>query len=336
MSSSADSRPAPAWSAPDLRVVPIDTIWLHENPDPSRSLALIDSIRQQGELENPIVVSSVTADVPGHCSCVHLDGANRLIALRALGCTRVAVQVVDLYQPQQVRLSTWAHRTRVEAVDFLGHLKRLPGADLQPLSREWEATMDPATAAFIFCQQGAYQLSLQKPTLVNRIEMLQMMVAFYGRRIERYKLPLLPEPQVVARHLAPGAPDEPHHVLITFVPLRPEEFLELVSRRVQAPPGMTRFVLHGGRVIGLNVPLALLGPGTCASSADTWLASLRGVQPVIMPGPCRVLDYLGWRDYDDEEPLLVYHPTRRVQTAPDSHRRLAPPARRARAAQLQA
>jgi len=299
-----------------LRVVPLDTIWVHENPDPSRFLALLDAMGQQGVLENPVVVSAVTAAAVGHHRFVHLDGANRVAALRALGCTHVAVQIVDLHQSQQVRLSTWAHRTWVDPVDFLGYLQRLPEVDLQPLCREEEATEDDATAAFIFCKQGTYQLSLRRPTLVNRIATLQAVVTFYRRHIERYKLPLWPEPQVVARHLAPGTLDEPHYVLLTFVPLPAEDFLELASRGVPVPPGVTRFVLHGGRAMGLNTPLSILGPGACATSANTWLATRRAVQPVIVPGPCRVREYLGWREYDDDEPLLVYHDNHLVLQEP--------------------
>jgi len=296
------------WLAPDLRVVPLDTIWVHENPDPSRFLALLDAIGQQGVLESPVVVSSITAATVGHHRFVQLDGANRVAALRALGCTHVAVQVADLQQPQQVRLSTWAHRAWVDPVDFLGHLQRLPEVDLQPLSRAGEATEDHAAAAFIFCKQGTYQLSLRKSTVVNRIATLRAVVTLYSRHIERYKLPLWPEPQVVAKHLATGGFDEPRHVLITFVPLRAEDFLELASQGIPVPPGVTRFVLHGGRAMGLNVPLSILGPGACAANTNTWLATLCEVQPVIVPGPCRVREYLGWREYD--EPLLVYHENR--------------------------
>jgi ParB-like chromosome segregation protein Spo0J len=161
--------PARLRPAPDLRVVPLDTIWVHEDPDPSRFVALRDAIGKQGVLENPVVVGSVTAAAADRHRFVHLDGANRIAALRALGCTHVVVQVVDVHQPQQVRLSTWAHRTWVDPVDFLRHLQRLPEVDLQPLSRVGDATEDRAAAAFIFCKQGAYQLCLQKPTVTSRI-----------------------------------------------------------------------------------------------------------------------------------------------------------------------
>jgi L-serine kinase (ATP) / ParB family transcriptional regulator, heme-responsive regulator len=296
--------------APDLRVVPLDTIWVHEDPDPSRFVALRDAIGKQGVLENPVVVGSVTAAAADRHRFVHLDGANRIAALRALGCTQVVVQVVDVHQPQQVRLSTWAHRTWVDPVDFLRHLQRLPEVDLQPLSRVGDATEDRAAAAFIFCKQGAYQLCLQKPTVTSRIAALHAAVSLYSGRIERYQLPLWPEPHIVARHLATGALDEPHHVLITFVPLQAADFSELASRGVRVPPGVTRFVLRGGRAMGVNAPLSILGPNGRAASADNWLATVRKEQPVIMPGPCRVREFLGWREYDDDEPLLLYHQNR--------------------------
>ena len=296
---------APTSLRPDLRVVPLDTIWIHENCDRSRLPALLDAIGEQGVLENPVIVGSVTP--AGEHRFVHLDGANRVAALRSLGCTHVAVQVVDLCHAQQVRLSTWAHVTSVDPVDFLSHLERLPEVDLRPLGREGNATDYPAAAAFIFSRQGAYLLSLRRPTAISRIAVLQAMVSLYSRRIERYQLPLWPEPHIVTRHLATSASDEPDHILITFVPLVPSDFLELASQGVQMPPGVTRFVLRCGRAIGINAPLSILGSDRCTASADNWLATVHKEQPAVMPGPCRVREYLGWRDYDDDEPLLLYH-----------------------------
>jgi hypothetical protein len=257
-----------------------------------------------------VIVGKVAAATAGECQFVHLDGANRIAALRSLGCTHVVVQVVDLRHAQQVKLSTWAHLTLVDPMDFLRHLERLPEADLQPLSREGEATEYPAAAAFIFCRQGAYLLSLRRPTVVSRIAVLQATVSLYSRHIERYPLPLWPEPHIVTRHLATSGPDEPDHVLITFVPLLASDFLELASQGVLMPPGVTRFVLRGGRALGINAPLSILGSDRCAASADNWLATIRKKQPVIMPGPCRVREYLGWRNYDDDEPLLLYREKR--------------------------
>ena len=299
--------PPPLRPAPDLRVVPLDTIWVHEDYDRSRLLALQDAIGKQGVLENPVVVGSLTAAVAGKHRFVHLDGANRVAALRSLGCTHVVVQVVDLHRPQQVWLSTWAHRTWVDPVQFLGHLQRLPEVDLQPLSRPSEVTEDRTAAAFIFCKQGAYQLSLRRPTVNSRIAVLHATVSLYRRRIERCLLPLWPEPHIVAGHLATSAPDQPERVLITFVPLEATDFSELASQGVRIPPGVTRFVLRGGRAMGVNAPLSILRSGGCGVSADTWLAIVRKEQPVIMRGPCRVREYLGWRDYDDDEPLILYH-----------------------------
>jgi hypothetical protein len=112
--------PARLRPAPDLRVVPLDTIWVHEDPGPSRFVALRDAIGKQGVLENPVVVGSVTAAAADRHRFVHLDGANRIAALRALGCTHVVVQVVDLHRPQHVRLSAWAHRAWVDPVAFSG------------------------------------------------------------------------------------------------------------------------------------------------------------------------------------------------------------------------
>lgn len=298
--------PTPLRPGPDLRVVPLDTVWVHEDWDRSRFVALRDSIEEDGVLQNPVVVTSATPGVAGGRRFVHLDGANRIAALRSLGCAHVVIQVVDLRHAQEVRLSTWAHLTSVKPVDFLKHLKGLPEVDLQPLSQESFAAQHPAATAFIFFKRGAYQLSLRSPTVMSRIAVLRATISFYGRRIERCQMPLRPEPHVVAKRLATSAPDKLDHILITFVPLVVSDFLELASQGVQVPPGVSRFVLCRGRALGVNAPLSILRSDRCAADADNWLANVRNERPVAVPGPCRMREYLGWRDYDHDELLLLY------------------------------
>ena len=316
------SRLAPALQAPDLRVVPIDSIRVHEDFDPSRCPALRDAIAQQGQLANPVIVGQLSTTAPGNHRFVHLDGANRLAVLRALGCTRVVVQVVDLYQPQQVGLATWAHRTQVDPIAFLAYLQSLSGAHVQPIAGD--VSEAPAAAACIFLNNGAYQLTLRQPDVLTWVETLRAIVAFYSTRLERHKLPLVPEPQAVARHVRTGAHAE-RMALITFAPPPIESFLALALQGLTAPPGVTRFMLYGGRALGLNVALDCLGAGACAARVDACLVACREVLPVIVPGPCWVKEYAGWRDYD--EPLLLYSAFR-INSGLDNRRRLAPLARR--------
>ncbi len=246
------SRLAPALQAPDLRVVPIDSIRVHEDFDPSRCPALRDAIAQQGQLANPVIV----------------------------------------------------------------------GAHVQPIAGD--VSVAPAAAACIFLNNGAYQLTLRQPDVLTWVETLRAIVAFYSTRLERHKLPLVPEPQAVARHVRTGAHAE-RMALITFAPPPIESFLALALQGLTAPPGVTRFMLYGGRALGLNVALDCLGAGACAARVDACLAACREVLPVIVPGPCRVKEYAGWRDYD--EPLLLYSAFR-INSGPDNRRRLAPLARR--------
>lgn len=321
--SAADSSLVPSPKSPRLYVAPLDGIAIHEEQDVSRAPRLRDLIERQGRLENPVIVCRLPAPAFGNGNSspfVHLDGANRLTSLRALGCQMVAVQVVDLENPADVSLSSWAHRMRVDPCDFLAYLRRLPGLDIQRL-RVWDngGVDQTDTAAFVFLERSAFQLRLRSAALINRVEVLRGMVAYYAARIERMKLPLCPDPRIVAKHLNSCARDGAN-MLVTFPPFQPGDFLRLAAQHVPAPPGITRFVLSGGRAMGIDIPLHLLTPDACAAKIKRWLTRLHDIRPVIIPPQCRVKEYMGWRDYED--PLLVYRAEFRVSTSGDNCRLL--------------
>ncbi len=65
---------------PELHIVGLDDIVLHEDPDMERVARLVDRFSADGILKNPPVVGRSK----GHRRIV-LDGANRVTALRKLG-----------------------------------------------------------------------------------------------------------------------------------------------------------------------------------------------------------------------------------------------------------
>ena len=67
---------------PELHIVGLDDVVLHEDPDMERVARLVDRFSADGILKNPPVVGRRK----GHRRIV-LDGANRITALRKLGVT---------------------------------------------------------------------------------------------------------------------------------------------------------------------------------------------------------------------------------------------------------
>ena len=132
---------------PDLRVVPTDSLLLHEHADGKRVARLEARLREDGYLKNPPIV----APIPGTYKYVVLDGANRSSALANIGSPHVLVQIVE-YKSERVQLLTWHHLiTGRDPATFLDEISRVDGLVLQaaPLDVARKALTQRAILAYI-------------------------------------------------------------------------------------------------------------------------------------------------------------------------------------------
>src|SRR5215210_8801867 len=119
-------------SIPDLHLLPIEALILHEHADEKRVARLEARLRADGFLKNPPIV----APIPGTQRYVVLDGANRATAVQRIGCPHLLVQVVD-YTSGQVQLQTWHHLITGRApTTFLEEIAKIEGLVLQPAALE--------------------------------------------------------------------------------------------------------------------------------------------------------------------------------------------------------
>ena len=114
---------------PNLRVVPVAELLLHEQHDAQRTEPLLRRLQSDGVLKNPPIV----APIRGEQRYVVLDGANRVTALQALGIACVAVQVVD-YEDAELILDTWHHLIKGVGADRVrGALQALQSVRIDPV-----------------------------------------------------------------------------------------------------------------------------------------------------------------------------------------------------------
>ncbi len=90
---------------PELHILPLPSLILHEDHDQQRTIPLIDKLRAQGILRNPPVVMPLR---DGSDRYMVLDGANRVTALQTLEFPHIVAQVVQPDDPG-IRLDTWHH-----------------------------------------------------------------------------------------------------------------------------------------------------------------------------------------------------------------------------------
>lgn len=237
---------------PHLQLVSTGKIRFHEQPEPHRTLRLMDRIRREATLRNPPIVASMS-----NGDFLLLDGANRVSAFRDLKYAEIPVQVVD-YGQEGIQLKGWHHLLlQGRALSLRAQYAALPGVSLKPvphdqlktlleLRRVYAVLVDESAAAW-----GLFPESGQPPSINQRMAVLNQVIGGYEgqSRLERIKLADYSKlPEVI---------QSVDHQLCLFPVLTKEELLQLAMEGVLIPTGITRHLIPG-RALGINLPLGFL------------------------------------------------------------------------------
>ena len=245
---------------PDLRLLPVDSLVLHEHADEKRVARLEARLRSDGFLKSPPIV----APIPGSNRYVVLDGANRTSAVQRIGCPHILVQVVD-YNSDQVQLTTWHHLitgrapetflAEIRAVDGLvAHRASLTEARSQLLARSILSYVaiprsEPGDKPTVYTVSGSHD---SPKSAKNPTTMLNAMV-------DTYKI----DPQVSIHRVNTDNLEELMSLydgvsgLVVFPPYRPEDIMRLAEEGQFVPTGITRHIISY-RALRVNVPMTLL------------------------------------------------------------------------------
>lgn len=232
----ANSSSAPA---PDLRIVPTDQLYAHEEHDTQRALPLVERLRTEPFVINPPIAAQMTDD-----SYVILDGANRCYAFAQLKYPHSLVQVVS-YEDGTVELGTWQHVVGDwDENEFIQQLRNLPDIRL-------EAGDAPNALARVALRSGLIlSLHASVETTHERNAALRHVVGLYQRNATLHRTannepsrvwPLFPNPIA----------------LVSFPHYRPQDIIAAAQEQAFLPPGVSRHIVHG-RAIRVNYPIAAL------------------------------------------------------------------------------
>jgi hypothetical protein len=248
---------------PDLRVVPVADLLLHEQHDPLRSAPLLLRLQADGVLKNPTIV----APIPGEQRYVVLDGAHRVTALREMGLAHIAVQVVDYDDPELV-LDTWHHLVKgVSVPHFKRMLQDVPGIKVEAAdsvhARARLARRE--ILAFVEYPDGEVRTVHASGDLHQRTLRLNEIVDLYKvkGRIFRANTDHLPSLLPIYDDVA---------ALVVFPRFAPAEILDLARVGACLPAGITRHLIPR-RALRINLPLTLLGSGESLAEKSAWLAA---------------------------------------------------------------
>ena len=251
---------------PRIRIIELDSLLLHEDPDPRRSAALARRLASEGRLRSPVIA----ARDHGTVSHILLDGANRVEALRRLGARHVLIQEVDL-DDKHLALSTWHH-----VLEGLGG--RTLAARLAAMTKVRSArarfTSDgdfiPAytddVACLVVLPTKRVLAVLDGGSAASRLEVSRQVVAetASASNIDRVSYTNIAD---LKRHYPEFS------ALICYRGFSKPDVLRLALRGKRFPSGVTRFGVPK-RALAVSVPLGLLTRRSSAAAKQAELDAM--------------------------------------------------------------
>jgi hypothetical protein len=227
---------------PNLQIVPVEKVRLHENHDPQRTPPLIERLKADGILLNPPIISHFE---DGGEDYMVLDGANRVTAFRSMGIPHILAQVVKPDSPS-LSLQTWNHVIwNMEQQKFLELITKIDGVIPKPYSGEQMDLIDNTLALIQMPNLGLYRLMVRDPS--KRIKMLNRLVDAY-KPVTRYDRTHIEEIRKILNLYAGLA------ALIVYPNFTINEIIDNCRINNLLPAGVTRFLVSP-RALRINYPL---------------------------------------------------------------------------------
>ena len=235
---------------PHLTFVPLEKVLLHEQHDSSRTRPLVLRIRNSGIFRNPPIVTPLQ---DGSDTYMVLDGANRTMALRALGFPHVLVQVVEPDDPG-LDLQTWNHVVwEMNARRFLNNLTSIPGLELQPvpIGSVQPGLYDSCNLVLVRLADGTtYSLCTCIEDLPERVHLMNQIVSSYQKSARLDRTNTLDVHTL--SHIYPLFSG-----LVIFPQIRIRDIMHLAATGLLLPSGITRVTISP-RALHIDYPLSEL------------------------------------------------------------------------------
>lgn len=236
-----------------LQIVPITDILPHEEFDQSRAYPLVERLRKERKLVNPILITPIN-----NGKFLQLDGMNRFSAFKILGLRSIVCQIIDYNDQETVELSSWSHLFTASKAKFLIFLTKKCGLIVKP------SNIDQVGHRYIkeegmgrlctLCRsdKSVYLVST-KGNLLEKIDKLKKLVSYYKEKITRDALPSNPN----AGDLEIQFREHPSsNMMVVFPTFTRHQIIEIINKGKLFPAGITRHLIRR-RCLNVNLPLSL-------------------------------------------------------------------------------
>lgn len=215
-----------------ISLIPINEVRLHEECDSSLLSKIIESIKGEGIIKDPIAIEDR--------DFIIIDGTHRYLALKELGC-KIIPSVLYNYRSNKLRIACW-----YRCINRAPSMEILPNAE--PVDREMALSMLNSRKASIAIILKDSSYVIDWSDIYNAYKLLDSLTEkyreygiFYAKERDAFRL------------LDSGM----IKVVLAAPTITKHEVLEITKRGVLLPKKSTRHVLPY-RVIGLNIPIDLL------------------------------------------------------------------------------
>lgn len=259
--------PGLAATQPEITIVRLCDIRLHEEHDPERTERLAAAIAADRCQRHPVILGRIDGAV-----LVHLDGATRIKALEQLRCGHVAAQIVDYGDDAAISLQTWSHLTRLSR-SSLHRLASSGACALEPLRADG-AIPGPDRQHYLvtvlFSDGSTVGLACAAP-VGARLDLIETL-------LRAYELP--PVRDIIEPNRHPPARDlfQRHpaaNAAVSFGAFEKHDIRDIaLGDQHRFPPGITRHIVNCGRVLHVNAPLSLLQSASSSAEKRRYLAAM--------------------------------------------------------------
>ncbi|QDX92687.1 hypothetical protein EEL30_10430 [Brevibacillus laterosporus] len=217
----------------ELRVVPISQVFLHEEYEIERLEKLCSKIKNEQKVKNPPIALQLE-----HNKYLILDGAHRTLSLQKLNCKRIVIQVVDL---EYLSIDSWAHHI-LDAENLIEELLQNP--DL--MWRKETYSVDPIATIFVSNEKHyVYTAADVHMDIKKRITIWKEIVNSYSTKY-------------TFNRISASQPPIDSGIVFHYPAFHINQIKNIVDENLLLPAGVTKFTLHCGRILNLNIPLSFL------------------------------------------------------------------------------
>ena len=246
---------------PTLRILPLESLILHEDHDNQRTLPLVEKLRAQGIIRNPPIVMPL---VDGSNRYMVLDGANRVTTLQEMEFPHIVAQVVEASNPN-VNLQTWNHVIwGMSTKTLMSELRKVKGLEVIKINTSKSLDAPKYVPVQIRLPDGKFYLLTESPSdLPAHIGTLHKIVNAYKTRaaLDRTSQTLIDSFKSIYPDLTG---------LVIFTGFKIKTVLKLAAQQIVLPTGITRFTVSP-RALHLNYPLHELSSGKSIEYKEAYL-----------------------------------------------------------------